>query len=196
MTISFSRIGSSSDVLRTPTARAFAPRRGSTSVIVMLDTLRTMSNRTCNVADQYQDFDALKKAEIEGTDFRIRSHDRNSKAVVIAPHGGGIDPRHAALGFMVGPQCWSGWFRWKNQGRIRKDRIFRELRVRKDHTALADWHLGTESHPLTELCYAAARACFFFGLGSGASSPIPDKTTGSRSGNSATSESCPPIALT
>ena len=61
---------------------------------------------------------------------------------------------------------------------------------------LADWHLGTESHPLTESCYAAARACFFVGLGSGGSSLIPDKTTGSRSGNSATSESCPPIAST
>lgn len=56
-----------------------------------------MSNRTCNVADQYQDFDALKKAEIEGTDFRIRSHDRNSKAVVIAPHGGGIEPGTSEL---------------------------------------------------------------------------------------------------
>lgn len=49
------------------------------------------------MADQYQNFDALKQAETEGTDFRIRSHDRNSRLVVIAPHGGSIEPGTSEL---------------------------------------------------------------------------------------------------
>ncbi len=44
--------------------------------------------------------------------------------------------------------------------------------------------------------YAALRACFLFGLGPGTSSPIPDKATGSRPGNSAKRDSCPPMAST
>lgn len=63
----------------------------------MLDMLLTMSNGTYKVADHYQDFNALKKSELEGIDFRIRSYDRDSKTVVMAPHGGGIEPGTSEL---------------------------------------------------------------------------------------------------
>lgn len=49
------------------------------------------------MADQYQSFDALKQAETEGADFRIRSHERHSGVVVIAPHAGGIEPGTSEL---------------------------------------------------------------------------------------------------
>jgi len=49
------------------------------------------------MADKYSDFESLQKAEREGLDFRIRSCDRNSRNIVIAPHGGGIEPGTSEL---------------------------------------------------------------------------------------------------
>lgn len=43
--------------------------------------------------DKYAKFSELAAEEVEGTDYRIQSvHVNNSKAAVIAPHGGGIEP--------------------------------------------------------------------------------------------------------
>jgi phage replication-related protein YjqB (UPF0714/DUF867 family) len=47
--------------------------------------------------DKYADLEDLRKEEKEGTDFRIRSCDRNSRILVIAPHGGGIEPGTSEL---------------------------------------------------------------------------------------------------
>jgi phage replication-related protein YjqB (UPF0714/DUF867 family) len=44
------------------------------------------------MADRYDDVKALKKAQTQGVDFRIRSFDRGSKVLIMAPHGGGIEP--------------------------------------------------------------------------------------------------------
>ena len=43
--------------------------------------------------DKYAKFAELAAEEVEGTDYRIQTvHVANSKAAVIAPHGGGIEP--------------------------------------------------------------------------------------------------------
>jgi phage replication-related protein YjqB (UPF0714/DUF867 family) len=42
--------------------------------------------------DKYANFGALAKAEKRGTGFRVRLRRRSAVTVVIAPHGGGIEP--------------------------------------------------------------------------------------------------------
>lgn len=44
------------------------------------------------MADRYKKFLELAKKETEGIDFRVRLQQHAGKAVVIAPHGGGIEP--------------------------------------------------------------------------------------------------------
>lgn len=43
--------------------------------------------------DIYCNFAHLAEHESEGQDFRVRAEPRNSRAVVIAPHGGRIEPK-------------------------------------------------------------------------------------------------------
>lgn len=42
--------------------------------------------------DKYKDFAALRNGETEGIDYRICVKERESVVVIIAPHGGGIEP--------------------------------------------------------------------------------------------------------
>ncbi len=42
--------------------------------------------------DKYKDFEDLAKSEKCGVDFRVRSWVRATATVVVAPHGGGIEP--------------------------------------------------------------------------------------------------------
>ena len=44
------------------------------------------------MADKYKSFDALRRDRRQCQDFRIRSRDLNSATVIVAPHGGGIEP--------------------------------------------------------------------------------------------------------
>jgi phage replication-related protein YjqB (UPF0714/DUF867 family) len=44
------------------------------------------------MADKYKCFDALCSRQRQGQDFRIRSRDLKSATVIVAPHGGGIEP--------------------------------------------------------------------------------------------------------
>jgi phage replication-related protein YjqB (UPF0714/DUF867 family) len=44
------------------------------------------------MADKYASFAELAMSEIEGRDFQVRLRKRDGVAVVIAPHGGGIEP--------------------------------------------------------------------------------------------------------
>ena len=48
------------------------------------------------MADRYQNFAELDANERRGTDFNIRYEDRGTPAIVIAPHGGSIEP-HTSL---------------------------------------------------------------------------------------------------
>jgi phage replication-related protein YjqB (UPF0714/DUF867 family) len=49
------------------------------------------------MADRYRNFVDLAAHEKEDLDFRIRSNERHGQAVVIAPHGGGIEPGTSEL---------------------------------------------------------------------------------------------------
>lgn len=44
------------------------------------------------MADRYADFEALAADAQEGVDYRIRSEDRGTVTVILAPHGGTIEP--------------------------------------------------------------------------------------------------------
>ena len=46
---------------------------------------------------EYANFAALSAAEKEHKDFRVRIAGRNSSTVIIAPHGGGIEPRTSEI---------------------------------------------------------------------------------------------------
>lgn len=47
--------------------------------------------------DKYKDFETLRRSEREGIDFQTRVHNRNSSAVIIAPHGGAIEPKTSTV---------------------------------------------------------------------------------------------------
>lgn len=49
------------------------------------------------MTDRYQNFEALSAEMQEGVDFRIRSQDRGTSVVVLAPHGGTIEPETAEI---------------------------------------------------------------------------------------------------
>jgi len=44
------------------------------------------------MADRFHSFEALATAMTEGVDYRIRSKDRGTSVVILAPHGGTIEP--------------------------------------------------------------------------------------------------------
>lgn len=44
------------------------------------------------MADQYSRFEELAKREVSGRDFRVRLRQRDGATVVVAPHGGRIEP--------------------------------------------------------------------------------------------------------
>ena len=48
-------------------------------------------------SDKYGSFDELRRAEREGVDFRIRVIQREASVVIIAPHGGKIEPGTSEL---------------------------------------------------------------------------------------------------
>ncbi len=47
--------------------------------------------------DRYESFDELCKHAVEGRDFRIRTLNRPGQVAVVAPHGGGIEPKTSEL---------------------------------------------------------------------------------------------------
>ena len=49
------------------------------------------------MADRYADFAALAADAREGVDYRIRSEDRGTVTVILAPHGGTIEPGTAEI---------------------------------------------------------------------------------------------------
>lgn len=54
------------------------------------------------VEDKYQNFDALRKSEQEGVDFRISVHQRKHSVAIVAPHGGGIEPKTSSIAAAIG----------------------------------------------------------------------------------------------
>ena len=44
------------------------------------------------MADRYARFEALARCEVDGRDFRVRSYQRDVPTIVVAPHGGRIEP--------------------------------------------------------------------------------------------------------
>lgn len=49
------------------------------------------------MADRYRRFEDLAAEMQEGSDYRIRSEDRGSSVVILAPHGGTIEPETAEI---------------------------------------------------------------------------------------------------
>ncbi len=47
--------------------------------------------------DHYRDFEHLRRHEVEGEDFIVEILPRRSRILVMAPHGGGIEPHTAHL---------------------------------------------------------------------------------------------------
>lgn len=60
------------------------------------DTDRTTCSR-CAMRDTYRNFRQLVGKETQDVDYRIRVRDRNTAVIVIAPHGGGIEPGTSEL---------------------------------------------------------------------------------------------------
>jgi len=57
------------------------------------------------MADRYSSFEELSEAETEGRDFAVRCANRGSRVLVLAPHGGGIEPGTSELAISIsGPE--------------------------------------------------------------------------------------------
>ncbi len=57
--------------------------------------------------DRYGSFSALREHEAEGVDYRIRIEDRSSRVVVIAPHGGFIEPATSQITLEIAAESLS-----------------------------------------------------------------------------------------
>ena len=44
------------------------------------------------MTSSYRSFDELKNQETEGQDYQVRAHRRNGRVLIMAPHGGKIEP--------------------------------------------------------------------------------------------------------
>ncbi|MAY87592.1 MAG: replication protein [Pseudooceanicola sp.] len=59
------------------------------------------------MADRYQNFQELSAASTAEVDFRIRSKDRGSSVVILAPHGGTIEPETAEIAVAIAGSDYS-----------------------------------------------------------------------------------------
>lgn len=58
------------------------------------------------MADNYGNFDELRRGEWNGINFRVSLTKRNSSVAIIAPHGGWIEPGTSEIGAAVaGDDC-------------------------------------------------------------------------------------------
>ena len=57
--------------------------------------------------DRYGSFSALREHEVEGVDYRIRMEDRSSRVLVIAPHGGFIEPATSQIALEIAAESCS-----------------------------------------------------------------------------------------
>ena len=58
-------------------------------------------------ADKYPSFAALATHEKEGRDYRIRLHCRGSRIVIVAPHGGNIEPGTSKIAAEIAAEEYS-----------------------------------------------------------------------------------------
>jgi phage replication-related protein YjqB (UPF0714/DUF867 family) len=72
--------------------------------------------------DAYSSFDALAQIELEGVDFQIRLTCRPSPVVVIAPHGGAIEPGTSEIAVSIAADSFSVYcFEGLKPGRPHQD---------------------------------------------------------------------------
>lgn len=78
-------------------------------VLLMPDSLFQTDGRRLGrlAADRYQSFSALSQFETEGVDYRIHLIRRPSPVVVVAPHGGGIEPGTSEVATSIAAQSFS-----------------------------------------------------------------------------------------
>ncbi|HEX8046800.1 poly-gamma-glutamate hydrolase family protein [Rhizobium sp.] len=78
--------------------------------------------------DKYSSFSKLREQEVEGVDYRIRIEERSSPVVVIAPHGGFIEPTTSEIALEVASGAFSAYC---FEG-LRVDRLHHELHITSD----------------------------------------------------------------
>jgi len=79
--------------------------------------------------DRYGSLSALRQHEAEGIDYRIRMEDRSSRVVVIAPHGGFIEPATSQITLEIAAESFS-FYCFEGLG---ADRSHHELHVTSEH---------------------------------------------------------------
>jgi phage replication-related protein YjqB (UPF0714/DUF867 family) len=62
---------------------------------------------TATMADTYKNFEALKAGEAEEIDYRIRFENRGTPVVVLAPHGGSIEPGSSQIAMAIAREDYS-----------------------------------------------------------------------------------------
>jgi phage replication-related protein YjqB (UPF0714/DUF867 family) len=83
----------------------------------------------CGMADRYPDFSSLALSEQEGEDYRVHLIDRGSSVLIIAPHGGRIEPGTSEITKLIaGDECSLYCF----EGR-KKEHSYRDLHITSHH---------------------------------------------------------------
>lgn len=81
------------------------------------------------MADVYGSMTALFRNEIEGVDYRVNKHDSGNDRLVMAPHGGWIEP---ATSEIAGAIAGGDWSLFSFEG-LKPGRPHRELHVTSEH---------------------------------------------------------------
>jgi phage replication-related protein YjqB (UPF0714/DUF867 family) len=55
----------------------------------------------------YRSFEELKSRELEGKDYQIRSHLRDERVLIMAPHGGKIEPTTTMIAEAIAGENYS-----------------------------------------------------------------------------------------
>lgn len=77
------------------------------------------------MADRYRSFAALDAEQRRGIDYCVRLHDRGTAIVVIAPHGGGIEPGSSEIAMAIARNDYS-FYAFEG---LRPDRPHRDLHI-------------------------------------------------------------------
>jgi len=59
------------------------------------------------MASPYKNFEELAQREVEGKDFQIRHHNRDERVLIMAPHGGKIEPTTSMIAEAIAGENYS-----------------------------------------------------------------------------------------
>ncbi len=73
----------------------------------LCDPIGSNDSGTKEMSPSYRSFSELRQKEVEGVDYRIRSRSRDERVLVLAPHGGKIEPTTSLIAEAIAGENYS-----------------------------------------------------------------------------------------